>query len=157
MSRRPILTAEHLQDAGACPEQVALFLQTFPYGATMTVVNITRARAAGLRVGWCEALLDQPARAEYLRAIAPTRAGYRRAAASALAEYARAVASTGAEYACAVAPARAERDRATASAEAKYDRATAPAWAEYLRAADRALLAGLVATFVRRQQEGGAA
>ena len=52
MSRRPILTAAHLLDAGACRGQVELFRRTFPDGAALTLANIKRARAAGLSVGW---------------------------------------------------------------------------------------------------------
>ena len=176
--RRPILTAAHLRAAGACREQVALFRRTFPGdGAALTLANLKRARAAGLDVDWCRALMDAPAQTEYERALTSARAEHTRAVASARAEYERAVASARAEhtraftsaqaeydratapalaeYKRATAPARAEYKRATAPARAEYERATAPARAEYERATDRALLAGLVATFNRRQQEGG--
>lgn len=122
------LTADHLTVAEACEEQVALFRQTFPDGAPLTLESIAAARAAGLNVEWCLGLMDTPAREEYHRAIAPAWEAYDRAVATAEEAYDRAVATAWGAY-----------DRAIAPAEEAYERATAPA-----------LLAGLIATFTRK-------
>jgi cell division septum initiation protein DivIVA len=111
MSKWRTLTAEQLEAADACPDQVELFRGRF--GESVRVTEAQAAKVSGL-FDWDWAatrLLSAPARAEYKRVEAQARAEYERVTAPAWAEY----------------------ERVKAPAWAEYERVTAPAWAEYKR------------------------
>jgi hypothetical protein len=46
------ITAKFLSGHGACSDDVLLFEQTFPKGATVTLANVRKAEKAGLAIHW---------------------------------------------------------------------------------------------------------
>ena len=132
------ITLKHLR--GACSKQRALFRQTFPEGAPVTLVAARKAVAAGLDVSWLARFLSPEGHAKYQRVTASAWAEYERVTAAARAEYDRVTAPAWAEYKRVKAAALAEYDRVTASALAEYERVKAAAGAEYERVTAAALV-----------------
>ena len=90
-------TAEDLRALHACDEQVALFAQTFPDGATAG--DVPAALAAGLHVEWLvRRVVSVGVWAEYDRQCATLWAEYERQRAPLWAEYERQRAPLRAEY-----------------------------------------------------------
>lgn len=72
----------------ACPEQVALFAETFGESVDITPESIARAAVAGLDLEWAaEYLLTPPAWAAYQQARATALAAYEQAKAPAWADH----------------------------------------------------------------------
>ena len=90
-----IITTQLLRQHDACPDQLALFKETFGAGPAKSGVEVTpetcqRAAEAGLNFSWAaERLLTPSQRAEYERVAGPARAEYERVKDAALAEYLR--------------------------------------------------------------------
>lgn len=91
MTRRPVLTLAHLRKHAACPTGLARFRRHFPEGAALTVANLTRARRAGLDVGWCVSLLDDDLFTEFGHEDEAAFEVYEQAIDPALEEYRRAI------------------------------------------------------------------
>ena len=92
------LTSKILKRAGACKEQVALFIELGGDEKTITA-ELCIEHADKFDWNWAaNNLLKASASAEYERALAPALAKYERVTASAWAEYNRATASALAEY-----------------------------------------------------------
>jgi hypothetical protein len=139
------VTVGFLRSLGACAGQVALFEETFPDGAAVTVEAALQAMGAGLTLNWLASRLPPPALAEYERVTFAAEYEYGRVTEAALDEYERVTTEAWAEYKRLTAPALAEYEyeRLVAAAWAEYERVTEAALAEYKRAECAALVAAL--------------
>lgn len=73
------ISAKRLEAAGACPNQVQLFRDTFGDKAVrINAKNWEKAREVGLKRGWMVRFLQGPALAEYERVRDSARAEYYR-------------------------------------------------------------------------------
>jgi hypothetical protein len=101
----PTITAAQLEKHNACPDQVALFRETFGESTTVTVAKAKRV-ASLFDWDWAaRRFLGAAAFAEYDKARAPAWAEYEKVRAAALAEYEKVRAAALAEYKKACAPA----------------------------------------------------
>lgn len=78
------LTPEYLVKLGACHDQVVLFRQVFPSGASITKTSLAKAARAGLSWSWLVGTLKGAALAEYQRIEGPALAEYERIKGAAL-------------------------------------------------------------------------
>ena len=79
------ITADWLRQQGACADQVAIFAQHWPKGATITLRGLHKAARVGLDLDWlAERILNPTAWATYDAARAPAWATYNAARATAL-------------------------------------------------------------------------
>ena len=86
VAARPMeITAEWLEAADACEEQVELFRATFGERAELTRSDALRAARAGLDLEWLTGrILPAPARRAYKEAMATALRAYKEAMATAL-------------------------------------------------------------------------
>jgi len=123
------ITADQLQDAGACKDQVAIFRREWPDGATATKKSIARALDLGLDLHWFAGTwLTATALEAYEKARATAWEAYEKARAPALEAYEKATAPAWEAY-----------EKATATALEAYEKARAPALEAYEKATARAL------------------
>jgi hypothetical protein len=122
------ITAKMLEDKGACKDQIDIFREEWPRGATVTKKNALRAVELGLDIYWAaERFLTAAAWAEYEKVEAAARVEYNKVTAAAWAEYKKVSAKVRAA-------AWAEYHKVTAAALAKYEKVRAAALAEYKKA-----------------------
>ena len=111
------ITPAMLRQAGACKDQVLLFEQLWPNGATVTLARCLKAVQLGLNLGWAAAnLLSATARKKYSKDTAPAWKKFRKDTAAA----------------------REKFDKDTAAAREKFDKDTAPAWKKFDKDRDAA-------------------
>lgn len=138
----PTITADWLKWCGACPEQVALFRETFGDAAPVTAETLAHAVTAGLVLSWLAGrVLTAPAETDFHRVTAAADADLDRAWTAAWAEYERVRVPAPVDFARVCDEARAECSRVWDAARAERNRARDTACTEYARVVNEGMTA----------------
>ena len=104
------ITPAMLRQAGACEDQVLLFEQLWPNGATVTLARCQKAVQLGLKLGWAaDNLLSATAREKFNKTTAAAREKFNKTRA----------------------PAWEKFNKTRAAAREKFNKTRAAAWVEY--------------------------
>jgi hypothetical protein len=120
-----------LEKARACPNQFALFRETFPDGAPLTLATYRKCVAVGLDFFWAAGLLSPGLRKACDAANDEARKVYGAAIDEARKVYDAAIDEARKVYDAAIAEARKAYDAAIAEARKAYDAACYEAWKVY--------------------------